>query len=67
MAILQIEPRFVYDAHGNKAEVLLKMADFERLLDAIEEAQDVLDFDEAQATATEFVDLEELRRQVFGQ
>ena len=67
MTTEHIEPRFVYDADGNKSEVLLKIADFERLIEALEEAQDVLDFDAAEATATEFIDVVELRRRVFGQ
>ncbi len=66
MTSLQIKPRFVYNAEGKKSEVLLGIEDFERLIEALEEARDVLDFDEAVATATNFVDLEVLRREVFG-
>lgn len=66
MQLTQITPRFLYDASGNKAEVVLKLADFERLLETIEDLQDVRDFNEAKAEPDEFIDLEELRRRVFG-
>lgn len=61
---IEISPRFVVNNEGVRTEVILKIDEFSRMLEAIEELQDIQDYDEAKATATEFITLDELRKRV---
>ena len=64
MQPIPISPRFVVDGNGQKIEVILKVDEFSRMLEALEELRDIQDFDNAKSTATEFISIDELRRQV---
>ena len=39
--------KYIYDDTGRKAEVILPVEDFEALLEALEDAEDVMLYDEA--------------------
>ena len=59
-------PKFVVDASGKRAAVLLSIQDFENLLSAWEEIVDSEDFREARKTSKETVSVSELRYRVTG-
>ncbi len=40
-------PKFIYDDAGKKTEVILPVEDYEALLEALEDAEDVILYDEA--------------------
>jgi hypothetical protein len=41
------KPKFITDENGNKTDVVLSLADYEALLEALEDAEDVLFYDQA--------------------
>jgi hypothetical protein len=45
--------QFIVDAAGNRVSVVLPMADYERLLDELDELEAIRAFDAAQAAADE--------------
>ena len=44
-----IEPQYIVDSSGNKIAAVLPIADYEALLEALEDAEDIRAFDEARA------------------
>ena len=59
-------PKFVVDASGKKSGVLLKIRDYEQLIEAWEEVADAKDFAAARGSAKAFVSPNELRGKVLG-
>jgi hypothetical protein len=55
--------RYIVDADGKKTEVVLPVVLYERLLEELEELEDVRDFDEAM-TDHDFVPWEEVKKQL---
>ena len=41
------KPKFVYDENGNKTDVILTLVEYEAMLEALEDAEDVILYDEA--------------------
>jgi hypothetical protein len=41
------KPRFIVDEAGNKTEVVLPISDYEAMLEALEDAEDVILYDKA--------------------
>jgi hypothetical protein len=57
------KPKFVYDENGNKTDVLLSLADYEAMLEALEDAEDVLLYDEAkQEDDGTLISLEDMKK-----
>ena len=55
--------RFVFDAQGKKTEVLLPIALYERMLEELEDAEDIRAADEAMKDP-ESIPLEEVKKQL---
>jgi hypothetical protein len=55
--------RYIVDADGKRTEVVLPVVLYERLLEELEELEDVRDFDEAM-TDRDFVPWEEVKKQL---
>lgn len=52
------DEQYVVDAHGNRVKVLLDIAEYNRLLEALEELDDLRAYDEARASGDEAVPFE---------
>ena len=61
MAVTRIKPEFVVDSNGQKKSVLLKVAEYERLLQRLEDLEDALALDEAVRTAKAFRNYADIR------
>ncbi len=57
--MIDIKERFVVDENGKRTAVLLDIADYERLLEELEELESVRAYDAAMATAEDSLPLEE--------
>ena len=55
--------RYIVDADGKRTEVVLPIEVFERLLDELEELEDIRDFDEAMKDG-DFVPWKEVKKQL---
>ena len=60
-----IEPaaRYIVDANGHRTEVVLPIVLYERLLEELEELEDIRDFDEAM-TDPDFLPWEDVKKQL---
>jgi hypothetical protein len=61
---MEIRERFVVDADGNRVQVLLDIADYERLLEALEDLEDLRVYDEVKAAKEEMIPLEQAIREI---
>ena len=52
-------PQFVVDENGKRTKVILDIEDYERLLEALEEAGDIRACDEVKASGEEAIPLEQ--------
>jgi hypothetical protein len=59
-ARINISPRFVVDEDGQPKEVLLSLAEFERLMEVVEDYLDAQTLDEAIETAESFTPLDDV-------
>jgi PHD/YefM family antitoxin component YafN of YafNO toxin-antitoxin module len=50
--MLKLHPQFLNDSHGNKSMVVLSAADFEALMEQLEELEDIILYDEAKKEDT---------------
>jgi PHD/YefM family antitoxin component YafN of YafNO toxin-antitoxin module len=57
-------PRFVYDENGNKTDVLLSLADYEAMLEALEDAEDARIFEERRQEGGETISLEAFKEEL---
>jgi len=57
---ITLDPKYVVDAEGRRNSVLLTVAEFDALLERLEELEDALEFDEAVRTSTGFRSLAEV-------
>jgi len=64
MSEIVLAPQFVVDKDGQPQSVLLSLADYQRLLNRIEELEDALALDDAVASAQGFRDYDEIRAQL---
>lgn len=55
----RLDERYIVDAKGNRIAVVLSIEEYERLLEAIEELEDIRAFDEAIASGDEVIPFEE--------
>ena len=56
--------RFITDSQGNRLAVILDIAQYEALLDAAEELEDIRAFDEAKASEDEAIPFEQAVREI---
>jgi PHD/YefM family antitoxin component YafN of YafNO toxin-antitoxin module len=56
------KPKFITDENGNKTDVVLSLADYEALLEALEDAHDLYVVTERRAETEEYISLDELKR-----
>ncbi|MFQ5424178.1 MAG: hypothetical protein ACE5F9_09380 [Phycisphaerae bacterium] len=61
---MQLQPRFVVDAQGQRTGVLISIEEYERLLVALEDQLDAADLDAAVATERDFVPYENVRTEL---
>lgn len=54
-----ISEQYVVDEHGQRVAVIVPIATYQRLLDALEELDDIRAFDEAKAANEEVIPLEQ--------
>ena len=64
MATHLVNPQFVIDAKGHKKSVLLDVADYERLMQRLEDLEDALALDEARHAARGFRDYTDVRAEL---
>ena len=57
-------PRFVTDSEGQRIAVLLDLPDYERLVEAAEELEDIRAYDEAKASGDEAIPFEQAVREI---
>lgn len=62
--MLDVKPKYVVDEKGRKTAAVLSMRDYRKLLQRLEELEDVLDLDEAVETATGFRDYSDIRAEL---
>ena len=54
-----VKERFVVDGQGNKIEVVLRIEDYEKLLEELEELESIRAFDAAKASGDETIPAEQ--------
>ena len=57
--MLTLSEQYLVDAEGNRIKVVLDLADYQRLLEALEELDDLRAYDEAKASGDEAIPLEQ--------
>ena len=57
--MLQLKERFIVDKNGQRLGVLLDIADYQRLLEALEELEAIRAYDAAKASGDEVLPLEQ--------
>lgn len=57
--MIQVSPQFVHDAEGRRTSVTLSPQDWDKVVDALEELEDVRAYDEAKAGDQESLPLEQ--------
>ncbi len=65
--MLALHPRFITDNDGNKTAVVLSLEEYESILSALEDMEDVRLYDEAKSNEEEFYTLEEAFKQIEKQ
>ncbi len=56
--------QYVVDADGKRTQVLLSVAEFERLVEAVEELESIRAYDEAKASADEAIPFDQAVREI---
>ena len=62
--MLDIHPQYIKDAEGNKSLVVLPAAEFETIMDELEELEDIRLYDEAKKREQVFVDAASAFKQI---
>ena len=63
-AALLSQRRFLTDDQGNRTAVVLDIADYNRILDKLEELEDIRSYDEAKASGEERVPLQQALEEI---
>ena len=63
----KIKAQFVIDAHGKKRQVILSVQDFEKLLEKIEDLQDVAMAETTKKKSKKRYSLDFVEKEIFGQ
>jgi len=64
MAELGESGRFITDEHGNRVAVIVQVQQYETLLEAMEELEEIRAYDAAKASGDESVDFEQAVREI---
>lgn len=67
MPALKAPPRYVTDSAGKRVAVILDLEQYEQLLDAAEELEDLRAYDEAKASGEESIPFEQAVREIEQQ
>ena len=67
MPVVKEPPRYVTDSEGRRVAVILDLEDYEHLLDAAEELEDIRAYDEAKASGEEAIPFEQAIREIEQQ
>ena len=62
--MIRIRERTVVDAKGRKVSVLLNIRDYKRLLDYLEDIEDVIAYDKAKMTRNEIIPFEQAIKEI---
>jgi hypothetical protein len=62
--MLTVHPQFITDKEGNKISVVLPIKEFERLLEELEDLEDVQLYDAAIASGEESIPIDEAFREI---
>lgn len=57
--MITLNEQYLVDADGNRVKAVLDLADYQRLLEALEELDDLRAYDEAKASGDEAIPLEQ--------
>jgi hypothetical protein len=60
----KLKEKYVVDENGNKTEVILSIEDYKKLLDEIEELEEVKLYDEAKSTENETLPFDEAMKEI---
>jgi len=59
-----MRPQYITDSSGKKVSVILSMRDYERILDELEELEDIKAYDRAKARKSEPVPFEQAVKEI---
>jgi hypothetical protein len=64
---LELKERYVVDESGSRIAVLLDIEEYQKVLDALEELEAIIAYDEAKASADEDIPFEQTIAEIEGQ
>lgn len=64
MSAVRVPARFVTDSEGNRVAVILDLEQYDELLEAAEELDDIRAYDEAKASGGEAIPFEQAVREI---
>jgi PHD/YefM family antitoxin component YafN of YafNO toxin-antitoxin module len=62
--MLQIHQDYLTDENGNKKAVVIPLAEWQKIIEKLEELEDIKAYDKAKSTTSEIVPLEEVVQQI---
>lgn len=62
--MIKVHPQYVVDEHQQRKAVLLPLAEWEQILDYLEELDDIRAYDEAKAGSQEIMPFEQAVREI---
>lgn len=62
--MISVNPEYITDKKGKKVSVILPIKDFKAILEELEELDDIRLFDEAKKEDQEFLDAEEVFKEI---
>jgi len=64
MPVIREPPQFIIDGDGNRVAVILKIDQYEALIDELEELEDIRAFDKAKASGDEIIPFEQATEEI---
>jgi PHD/YefM family antitoxin component YafN of YafNO toxin-antitoxin module len=64
MSMMGFHEQYVVDEHGNRSAVLVPLSEWQRLLDELEELDEIREYDEAKKQLSETVGFEQAIREI---
>jgi len=62
--MIAVVPQYITDQIGNKVSIILPIRDYERMIEELEELEDIRLYDEAKASIQEYLPAEEVFRSI---
>jgi hypothetical protein len=59
-----MKPQYITDKRGKRVSVILPMRDFKKMIEGLEELDDIKAFDRAKARKADFVPFEQAKREL---